>query len=457
MAAIVSRSQSVINATKFIEDYTSEDNFLFLGISKSDPWNDNLTAVSDSTIPIVDDSETSENRFREGLIATKRILTSQFSKVVPRIDWQSGLVFHAWDDQEPAFFDSTLSQPRYYALTSSFDIYKCLVAGSGASTVQPSHTTVEPQLYADGYVWHYLARLRPSDAVTFLNSQFMPVLNSSSAEHIAHEEDCQDELSGAIFRVVVTSGGTGYLTAPAVTIEGTGTGALATAIVSGGAVTSIRINVTGSNLVHGSGYKNARVVIAAPPSGGTQATARVVLSPKNGHGTDIESELNACNVEVAVNLEYDEDGKFITENDYRQIGLLRNIVEFGDGPEEFAQGVVYNALNSMTVNTVLGGNFASDEIIKHNASGATAYIDQVSTDNPYTIWFHQNYKTGWTSFQTGQTIVNGNGSGLVSANIVSLVDPEIDKFSGQLVFLENRTQIIRSSTSREEIRIVIQF
>ena len=114
----------------------------------------------------------------------------------------------------------------------------------------------------------------------------------------------------------------------------------------------------------------------------------------------------------------------------------------------------------MTLSGVAGGNFASDDVVKQtNGTNITArcYVDQVDTGSPYTIWYHQNYKTGWTSFETGQTVANGNGSGAVSGIIASKVDPEIEPYSGELIFIENRDLIQRSPTSREELRIIIQF
>jgi hypothetical protein len=461
MSAYVSKTQSVINATNFIENYSAiAGNYLYLGISKADPWNDTLTSTEDGTPASANDSETMQNLFRDGLIAVKRVLESQFCKVVPRIDWQSGTAYDAWDDQEPAFFDTELEQPNFYALTSALALYKCLRSGTSVSSVQPNHTTTEPQIYADGYVWHYLYTLLPADAVSFLNTSFCPIRNSSSAGHITHEGNCKTALDGGIFRVIVTNGGSGYLVAPTVTVEGLGTGALATATIVGGIVTKIEINANGAALHHGTGYKSARIVIGAPPEGGTQAVARAVLSPQNGHGTNIETELSAYNVEIAVDLSIDENGTFITDNDYRQIGLIRNLTEFGDPPETFAAGTSYNALAKMTLSGVAGGDFASDDVVRQtNGTNITArcYVDQVDTGSPYTIWYHQNYKTGWTSFETGQTVANGNGSGAVSGIIASKVDPEIEPYSGELIFIENRDLIQRSPTSREELRIIIQF
>lgn len=66
---------------------------------------------------------------------------------------------------------------------------------------------------------------------------------------------------GFVVDKTVTSGGSGYTSAPAVTITGNGSGATATATVSGGAVTAITITNAGSGYTSG-----ATISIAAPPA-----------------------------------------------------------------------------------------------------------------------------------------------------------------------------------------------
>lgn len=87
--------------------------------------------------------------------------------------------------------------------------------------------------------------------------------------------------TGRVQSINVTNGGAGYITAPAVSITGDGTGALATATIIGGIVTAINIYDAdpgiGVNLQHGSGYTSATVQIEAAPSGGTNATATAVI------------------------------------------------------------------------------------------------------------------------------------------------------------------------------------
>ncbi len=67
-------------------------------------------------------------------------------------------------------------------------------------------------------------------------------------------------ISGFVYAATVTSGGSGYSTAPAITITGNGTGATATATISNGAVTAITITNAGS------GYTTGATITIAPPS-----------------------------------------------------------------------------------------------------------------------------------------------------------------------------------------------
>lgn len=82
-------------------------------------------------------------------------------------------------------------------------------------------------------------------------------------------------VGGPMSGVVVTAGGSGYTSAPAVTFGGFGTGATATAVLTGAVVTSVNITAAGT------GYSPSSTVIFTG-GGGTGATATVtaVAAPK---------------------------------------------------------------------------------------------------------------------------------------------------------------------------------
>lgn len=77
-----------------------------------------------------------------------------------------------------------------------------------------------------------------------------------------------DQVVGALYSLTVTDGGSGYTTAPAVTVAApaSGTTATASAIIQNGAVSALVV------VGQGSGYASAPVVTINPPPTGTAAT-----------------------------------------------------------------------------------------------------------------------------------------------------------------------------------------
>ena len=73
-------------------------------------------------------------------------------------------------------------------------------------------------------------------------------------------------------------------------------------------------------------------------------------------------------------------------------------------------------------------------------------------------YYHQNEKTGYTSFSNGEEVVGGTSSTngtLESSNAV--VAAELDRESGDILFLENRLPINRTATQIEDIKIILEF
>lgn len=94
---------------------------------------------------------------------------------------------------------------------------------------------------------------------------------------------------GGITGVLVTSGGTGYLTAPTVVFGGPGTGATAVAVVSNGAITAI--NVTNA----GTGYTTQPTVTFV--GGGATAAGGAYLYPIDSIVDTIGVEITQANAD----------------------------------------------------------------------------------------------------------------------------------------------------------------
>jgi hypothetical protein len=119
-----------------------------------------------------------------------------------------------------------------------------------------------------------------------LTANFMPVQFIDSAENPNQtlQKSIQDAaVPGQISGIAITSGGTGYVSAPpTVSIIGDGDSATATATMSGGAVVKIEMTNRGSN------YTYASVNFSSGA-----ATARAILSPLGGFGADPRNDLRS--------------------------------------------------------------------------------------------------------------------------------------------------------------------
>ena len=430
MVAIVTKEIRVQNAANFISDVGSNSMYLFVGHPQQWPSSD--TAIA-TPVNRVLDSQTAHQR----MTAAKKIGSGDVIHASTRYNWVSGNSYVGYDDTVD------LSTSQYYVLTDELKCYKCIIAGPGASVNKPTGTTVNniEADQGDGYRWKYMFTLSGVDATKFLTSAFMPTKKLAADDGSLQFQVQSNADVGAIHHIVVTAGGSGYTSAPTVTISGDGTNATATATLTGDAVTSVTISNNGGN------YENATVSFSG--GGGSNAAARAIISPPGGHGSDPVTELNSFFVMSNVKLDGAEGaGDFPIDNDYRQIGILRN--PFNHGTTTVATATTLNANKSLALTSV-SGTFVIDELITGGSSGAVAYVDSIDGT---TIRYHQDAATGFTAF-TGSEAISGAGG--ATANISSIGNPEIEKHSGQVMYLENRAKVTRATAQIEDIKLVIEF
>ena len=469
MTAIVTKNQRIHNAKNFIADFSGspQENYLYLWIGKSDPWNDDIDSNIDGTIDAPIDGEYYKSHAYNEMMSMKRVLEDNMVNAIPTYLWTAGQVYQAWDDAYEQVINEgacsivkTIYDTQFYVVTPSFNVYKCIVAGPGTSTQIPVHTdltSIEPRRYSDGYVWHYMYTIATNDALNFYNNSYTPV-REKTEQHLD-----QEDIEGGIFRIIVEEGGFNYDNeTTTVTLEGNGSGALAEIPIDGivdGTITKIDITLTEDQLGlnHGTGYDYARVVIT-DSGNGFGAKARAVLSPRGGHGFNPVEELGGYNVEIAVDVEGDEDGKFVVTNDYRKIGLIRNPLK--SGGTSLLTATTANCLKYLNLYEITGTFNPDDDIIEASSEGdgvnrAVAFVDRYEfSEGSGTLYFHQNEKTGFDPFTPGIAISSNETN---SATITAVHDPDYEPYSGEIIFMEHRSPIQRTKSTREEIRLVIQF
>lgn len=442
MTAIVRQTLSKNLAGDLLEEIanSSSDEY-FIGIGKSDIFN-----LSD-TVTTTSDTLRDEREFRNNLQSIKKVEAQSY--VVDRVNWSSGTVYSGWSDSK-----APNEGNPHYVFTDTNEMYICLVQGTTVlgnpvqSTVRPSYSTAGVNATqhfqtADGYTWKFLFSLSAARINQFLSSNYVPVEfvddNTGDAFSIQQFDVHQAAVGGQVLSGVVTDGGSGYTSAPTVTVYGNGTGALATAVISGGSVTKIVMTNFGS------GYDYASFEITG--GSGSGAAVRCVVSDVNGIGFDPIKDLKTSSVILNIKPSGEESGDFVVENSFRQIGVLKNLLQLGSS--SLFTGSSAKVLNTLTLASA--GGFSAGNSIVGSSSGATAFIDEV---DGAIIHYHQNDNTGFKAFEDteGVSEVGGSGSGVI-ASVTSTHD--VDRYSGDVLYIENRARIVRDAQQQEDIKVVI--
>jgi len=148
-------------------------------------------------------------------------------------------------------------------------------------------------------------------------------------------------------------------------------------------------------------------------------------------------------------------GDFIVGNDFRQVGLLRNITGDSDNGTLFTDATG-NCLKKLVLTSKVS-SFSVDETVSGGTSGAKGIVDKIST-NGLELFFHQNDKTGYKTFSNSETVTGGT-SGATGAchGSAPVVSPEVATITGDLLYIDNRAAVTRSADQTEDIKIVIQL
>ena len=454
MAAIVTQNFRLRAAKQFVADIEAAANNYYLFVGRSSPWTDDNTPDAP-----FDNTYSHTTNVWQNMTSLKKLATTDLQFAAPRYQWISGTTYAEYDDR-----DATLESKKFYVITDNNHIMLCLKAGPGASTTNPDNTGVTvagviDNSASDGYIWKYLYTLSTTAANKFLTSAFIPAQDITSDPGAASAQALQDQwavkqaaIDGAIYNVKVTAGGTGYSASDnfTVTISGDGTGATvvdANVTVAGGVITRLLISAPGT------GYTKAKVVIASDGSG-SGATARAILGPRNGFGYDPRQDLRAHYITVNQSLTGDENDTFITGNEFRQLGLIRN--PFNYGTTTVASAGSLRATYSLTLSgPPAAGEFLNDSVIVGSSTGAKGIIDDYDATNGI-LYYHQDETSGFTAFTTSDN-VKIDGTSNTARNVTAVGNPGVEHDSGEVIFLENRTAVNRADDQIETVKLVLEF
>lgn len=251
---------------------------------------------------------------------------------------------------------------------------------------------------------------------------------------------------GTINAISVMNGGAGYAWANVV-IDGDGFNCTATAVIDAGRITRIVVNNPGY------GYTKATVTITGN-EGSTSAYARAICSPLEGHGRDAIKELYARDLCLSTSIARDRNQGFVVNNDYRQLGILKN-------PEVYSSTQRFTDLLGSTCWSITGDFIYSDienDMILTDGNGkryrVVAKPSTAPTESVVALLL-QSIDNSTPVVGDTLTYVANNVTKQAVVTIISY--PTVNKYSGEMLFVDNRSSFQPTDEQTISIKTVIRL
>jgi hypothetical protein len=516
MPSYTSKKLAFNNAEQFKESFFEPEpstvGYVFLG--RHTPY------ANEDTPDTIRDTVADEKSVWNEMYAAKKIIGSDLELVLPKIQWTSNKKYHQYDDTidiSTLTTANTVSNTEpCYVINTERNVYLCLCNNVSAnSTVEPTGKNLSANgniQTGDGYLWKYLYNVRLSNR--FLTDEWIPVPTSTNKL----DYDTSDTISveGELAKIITTNGGSGYVhssisvstfltgctvltianttnlsanmalsgtgiaggtfissidpinltitlsnatssngggsgntvsVTTRVFIDGDGTGAVGTVDLQNTSIRKITVSSFGSN------FTRANVLIFGT---GTNAAARAVLPPKFGHGHNPAKQLNASNVMIAMKIgeiDSSENGIISTDTTFRQYGLLRDPHKYGQSAPVI--GPAANSVISQTTNLTLvaGSDYNLEEFVYQGVSANTSFFSgtvHASTSNEVRL---TNVKG---TLQIGSPL-KGTQTNLTGRTVVIRENPELEPYTGDVLFVDNITRTERTDGQAENLKFVVLF
>ena len=493
MAAIITEKFRLNNAKQFVEDIGEAASATYTFIGRGHSWTD------DASPPTPVDSPNDEFDAYRSMVALKLIGTGDVSHAIVRRDWTSGTQYDEYrhnyasgNTGDSSGTPTTLWDSLFYVITDDYNVYKCLSNGTAdhsaanTSTVKPDHTSLATPTETDEYQWKYMFSISASDVIKFVTNDFIPVktlgaqaavagsigaLAAAGSDDGSAQWDVENgAVDGSLQKVRIKAGGSGYTastTTSSIAIRGDGSSGVAQVVTNGSnAVSGVSITTAGSGYTYAfianediPGYDNAD-----QRADGTNNSANIefIISPKNGHGSDPIEELGGNYVILNSRLEYAEgDGDFPTDNDFRQIGVITNPTDYNSNTlcsdatrtAYKTMEFVSSGFSAPTVDTIIRN--ASTEL-KTTAVGVVISVD--STLRIISFLPYPNEAGNFVVFANSQSIYSSTSTAHGTLKSSSaIVNEDVARHSGDIIYLENRGAVSRASDQIEDIKLIVEM
>ena len=516
MSALVTDQFRILNTNNFISSIEDPSNayYVFLGLSNPTAPGYGRTTGWDSSTPSPTDNFDYQNHCFDTMLFGKKVTPLNAKRVIRRIDWSLGtryeLYRHDYSVSNPSPITQSvrLYDANYYVMNENYQVYICIDNGSSgsnrtgnASRDQPLFTDLEPSRAGesgDGYIWKYLFTVSPSDILKFDSTEYVCLPNNWSTSNDFQIQSIRENSNSKINqnqikKIYIQNGGFGYSggLGQEVDIIGDGVGAKAVIDVVDGVITNAIISSGGS------GYTYGMVDLGSinQNSYSNPANLITIIPPSNGHGYDIYKELGADKVLIYARFD-DSTRDYPIDTKFSQIGIVKNPTSFGS-TSIFIDNQ-FSSLNSIKFSTTSGTLSVGDKI-SQSVSGGIAYGYVASIDNDANVvkYFQdRSLYLNRTTLDTTDYIGISSGSkvldfvptaaavttdfgfsGVIDSNFTGITinptgfknidlgsnftnglsNPEINKSSGDILYIDNRPTVARNIRQKEDIKIILEF
>ena len=517
MSAIVTDQFRILNASNFVDSIESNSYYITLGLANPVAAGYGRTSDWNTNPPSPTDNLSYAGHTGDTILFGKKITSANVRRIVRRIDWTAGTKYEIYRDdysvqnRAPITNAARLYDANYYVMNEDYRVYICIENGSSGtnpkgnvSQDQPTFTDLEPSRAGnsgDGYIWKYLFTISPSDIIKFDSTDYITVPNnwdtSSDAQIRAMRESGDSTVNeNQIKTVYIDDAGGSYANGlgQEMNIIGDGTGGKVRVDVEGGKITNTVV-VSG-----GRDYSYALVDLGSINSNTTSTPAHLipVIPPSRGHGHDIYKELGTDRVLVYARFD-DSTKDFPVDTSFAQVSIVKNPTAVGTS-NTFTDNN-FNGLSAFKFNNITGTPKVGEKIeqtVQNGTAKAFGYVASFDTETkvlkyftdrslfynqttkdqqdytgistngrPYAFESSSNLISGQTSSFTGaiDTAFAGiatNPTGVKQINLgvsftAGMAVPEINKGSGEVIYLDNRASIARNARQKEDIKVILEF
>ena len=247
-------------------------------------------------------------------------------------------------------------------------------------------------------------------------------------------------VNGGIHAFRVHNAGNGYSHANVI-ITGDGAGFIGNVILSNNTVSRVTVQTPGT------GFSYANVIISGD---GANANVSAIISPTGGHGNDPVSELFADTLMFTSTINNEKNHNITIQNDYRQFGIIKDLKQFNSGLAY--ANVTGSAGYLLTMDTVSG--LSRDSILTLTSAGSKRIFEIVepkSSTNQLLLLDKNNY-----TIAVGDVLTDETSNLTYTVSVVNQA-PSINKFSGDLLFIDNRTAVSYSEQQLVTLRTVLKL